>query len=160
MNLITFSVRKKDVYERIFAISAYTVRAREAMGVPSENAERMLVTADDKQFLTPFIDNSISEIFTEIIHYHSNCSVGFCKDEKDEDEDYYIFNLRTPANYAVSNQNKLEQRVRSFVANRTLQSWYSYINPNEASIIALNAQNDLATLQALLTHRSKPSNSL
>lgn len=156
MNLITFSITRKTVHERLFVTSANLVRVREAMGIPPEVCERLLITDDNKELIAPLLEDSISEIFTEIVRYHSNCTVGFFKDEKDKNEDYYIFNLRAPVNYPTSNQKKLEQRVQNFVNNRILQSWYTNIKPDEASTFALNAQNDIAVLQAMLAQRSSP----
>ena len=44
MNTTRFAITKESLCKRIFAASAYMVRARESMGVPPAVGERMLIT--------------------------------------------------------------------------------------------------------------------
>ena len=46
--------------------------------------------------------------------------------------------------------------VESYIANRTLQNWYTDIKPDEASISAAKAQNDVMTIHTMLTQRTRP----
>lgn len=154
MNEIIFIITREDIYKRIFASSAYTSRAREAMGVPQSIVERMLLTPDDKEIIVPMIENSVNEIFTDISRYHQESSVTFTNAE---DTERYLFNITTPENYPSENGEKLRQSVESYIANRTLQNWYTDIKPDEAAIIAAKTQNDAANIRMLLIQRRKPS---
>ena len=154
MNTIRIVITKEDIYGRLFATSAYTARAREAMGVPQSIVERMLLTPDDKEIIVPMIENSVNEIFTDISRYHQESSVTFTNAE---DTERYLFNINTPDNYPSENGEKLRQSVESYIVNRTLQNWYTDIKPDEAAIIAAKTQNDAANIRMLLIQRRKPS---
>ena len=153
---VTFVITKEKVYRQIFATSAHTTRAREAIGLPQEITERMLLTADNKHIIAPLIDNSINDVYAEIVRYHPDCSVNFTRNG--EGDGCYVFNMNIPSNYPTDNINQLEQRVESYIVNSTLQNWYSNVKPDEASIIATKRQNDAAIIQMLLTRRTKPLN--
>lgn len=155
MSSVIFAVTKENIHSRIFANSAYTVRAREAMGIPPAIGERMLITADDKGIINPLIDDSVNEIHSHITRYHPGSSVEF---NNDAYGGYYMFTVNTPSNYPGDNEEKLTHCAESYIVNRTLQSWYTGIKPDEAAIIATKVQNDAATMQILLTQRKKPSN--
>ena len=154
MNEIIFIITREDIYKRIFASSAYTARAREAMGVPQSIVERMLLTPDDKEIIVPMIENSVNEVLTDISRYHQESSVTFTNAE---DTERYLFNINTPDNYPSENGEKLRQSVESYIVNRTLQNWYTDIKPDEAAIIAAKTQNDAANIRMLLIQRRKPS---
>lgn len=154
MSQTTFQIDIQNIYKHIFATSAYTARARQAMGIPQEITERMLLTADDKEIISPLIENSVNEIFTDIERYHPGSSVTFGQDGADE---VYTFNIDTPTNYPAGNGERLGRSIVSYIANRTLQSWYTDIKPDEAGIASTKAQNDAALIQMLLTQRAKPS---
>ncbi|MBO5865143.1 MAG: hypothetical protein J6Q73_03735 [Bacteroidaceae bacterium] len=154
MSQTTFQISVENVLNRIFASSAYTARSREAMGIPAELTSRMLLTADDKNILAPLIENSVNEIFTDTARYHPGSSVTFKEDKSDG---YYAFNINTPTNYPSNNKDRLSQAVESYIANRTLQGWYTDIKPDEAAIAATKAQNDAVVIQMLLVQRHKPT---
>ena len=156
MKSVKFVITKEELYGRIFAISAYTTRAREAMGVPHNATERMILTADDKKFIDPFIADSVNEIFTHIIRYHPDSCVDFTLDEYGG---YYMFNIKVPESYPTGNEERLGKCIESYMTNHTLQNWYTGIKPDEAGINAVKTQNDAAIIQQLLTQREKPSSS-
>ncbi len=155
MNTIRFTITREDVYDKVFATSAYTARARETMGTPSGITERMLLTADDKRIIDPMIDGSVNEIAGEIARYHPGSSVGITGDG---DGAGYQFSIATPVNYPAGNADKLTGCLESYIANRTLQNWYTGIKPDEANIFAIKAQNDAMIILAMLTQRTKPTN--
>ena len=150
MTTIEFHITKEEIGKRIFATSAYTARAREAMGTPPSVTERMQATADDTALLAPIMDYSASEVFTVIVRYHPGSSMELINDG-------YLFNLKAPANYPADNGGKLRQVVESNIVNRTLQEWYTNVKPDEAAIATTKMQNDAATLHSLLTQRKKPT---
>lgn len=150
MSTLNFVITKKNIYNRIFATSAYTTRAREATGMPQSISESMLLTTDEKRIIDPLIENSINEIFSFIACYHPATSI------EDDNGGAYIFNIKAPANYPAGNEGKLTKCIENYVANRTLQDWYTCMKPDEASLVAAKTQNDITTLQSLLTQREKP----
>lgn len=154
MNTVTFLITRENIYNRIYAASAYIVRAREAMGVPAGMGERMLITADDKRAFAPLMDDSVNEIFAEIAHYHPGSHVI---STTDNDENGYRFAVRVPPNFPSANKDKLPHCIESYITDRTLQSWYTVIRPEEATVIATRTQNDAVILQTLLTQREKPA---
>ena len=156
MNTVNFVTNRNNVYNKVFATSAYTARAREKTGMPPEIIERMTITADDKLVIDPIIENCINEISTYITRYHPNSSVDFITDEH---EGHYLFNIVVPDNYPIGNEDKFEKSVENYITNRTMQEWYSIIKPDEANIPAAKAQSDILTIQTLLTQRKKPSSS-
>ena len=150
MSTLNFVITKKNIYNRIFATSAYTTRAREAIGTPPGVSGNMLLTADEKRIIDPLIENSINEIFSFIVCYHPGTSI------EDDNGEAFMFNIKAPANYPAGNEGKLTKCIESYVANRTLQDWYTCMKPDEASLVAAKTQNDITTLQSLLTQREKP----
>ena len=154
MNTIRFTITRENVYNRVFATSAYTTRAREAMGIPSGITERMLLTADDRHIIDPMIDSSVNEIAGEIVRYHPGSCIEFTKDG---DVEGYRFSINAPTNYPAGNADKLAGSIESYIANRTLQNWHISIKPDEANIAAIKAQNDAMTIQSMLTQRTKPT---
>ena len=153
MSTLNFVITKRNIYNRIFATSAYTTRAREATGMPQSISGNMLLTADEKRIIDPLIENSINEIFSFIVCYHPGTSIDYSTDDNDG---AYMFNIKTPANYPAGNEGKLAKSIESYVTNRTLQDWYTCMKPDEASLVAAKTQNDITTLQSLLTQREKP----
>ena len=153
MSTLNFVITKRNIYNRIFATSAYTTRAREATGMPQSISESMLLTTDEKRIIDPLIENSINEIFSFIACYHPATSIDYSTDDNDG---AYIFNIKAPANYPAGNEGKLAKSIESYVTNRTLQDWYTCMKPDEASLVAAKTQNDITTLQSLLTQRGKP----
>lgn len=151
MNTIKIVITKEDIYGRLFATSAYTARAREAIGTPTGITERMQLTADDKAIIDPMIDSSINEILCYISRYHPGSSV------ENNDNSEYRFCIPTPANYHTGNADKLAGSIKSYITNLTLQNWYTGIKPDEANIATAKAQNDAITIQAMLTQRAKPT---
>ena len=154
MKTVNFTITRESVDERVFATSAYTARAREAMGIPPAVSECMVVTADNKKMMDPLTDNAVNEVLTYIARYFENSSVNFTPDSSGG---CYTFNIGAPDNFPSGNGEKLQQSIGSYIANRILQSWYTGIKPDEASIIALQTQNDAATIQMLLAQREKPT---
>ena len=154
MKTVNFTITRENIDKRIFATSAYTARAREAMGIPPSVVERMVVTADDKEMVDPLTNNAINEVFAYITRYFTNSSVNFTQESP---SGYYTFNIGVPENFPSGNAEKLQQSIESYIANRILQSWYTGIKPDEASIIALQTQSDATTIQTLLTQREKPT---
>ena len=154
MKTVNFTITRENIDKRIFATSAYTARAREAMGIPPSVVERMVVTADDKEMVDPLTNNAINEVFAYITRYFTNSSVNFTPDSSGG---CYTFNIGAPDNFPSGNGEKLQQSIGSYIANRILQSWYTGIKPDEASILALQTQNDAATIQMLLAQREKPT---
>lgn len=154
MNKITFVITREELYKRIYTTSAHIVRARETMGIPSSICERMLITADEKQTVAPLVDDSVNEVIAEITLYHPGSYVDFTLNEEGGS---YNFVLRVPNNFPSGNEEKLSHCIKSYIADRTLQSWYTIIKPDEAAIIATKAQNDAVTMRMLLTQREKPS---
>ena len=150
MSTLNFVITKKNIYNRIFATSAYTTRAREATGMPQSISESMLLTTDEKRIIDPLIENSINEIFSFIACYHPATSI------EDDNGEGYMFNIKAPANYPAGNEGKLTKCIESYVTNRTLQDWYTCMKPDEASLVAAKTQNDITTLQSFLTQREKP----
>ena len=150
MNSTRFVINKESLHKRVFATSAYMVRAREAMGVPPTVGERMLITADDLKMIEPLIENSVNNIFCSIEHYHRGSTV-------EHSDTAYMFYVNTPDNYPAENGKKLKTAVESYIVNHTLQNWYTNMKPDEASIIAVQTQNDTVTIQQLLMQRTKPS---
>lgn len=151
---MTITITRAGVCGRIFAATAYTARAREAMGTPPTITERMLATADDNAILCTLIENSVNEIHSEIARYHPGSTTEFSEDESGG---HYIFNIKVPANYPTDNEKQLQQSIESNIAGRALQEWYANIKPDEAAMTAARIQNDTMTLQALLTQRIKPT---
>lgn len=151
MKTIEFEIRRESIEKRIFTTSAYTARAREAMGTPATITEMMTVTADDMPLLHTLMDDSVNEVITLVSHYHPGSNVEFLNDG-------YSFTIKTPENFPADNGSKLEQSIGSYIAGRTLQSWYTDVKPDEAAITAAKIQNDAATLHSLLTQREKPLN--
>lgn len=149
MNTTEFTITKESLYKRVFAASAYIVRSRESMGVPPGVGERMLITADDQKMIEPLIDNSVNNVFCNIERYHPGSSIEYS-------DSAYLFSINTPANFPANNEKRLKAGIESYVTNHTLQSWYTTIKPDEASIIAVQAQNDAITIQQLLMQRTKP----
>ena len=149
MNTTRFAITKENLYKRIYAASAYIVRARESLGVPAGIGERMLITADDKKIIEPFVDKSVNSVFCYIERYHPGSSVEYS-------DNSYMFSIKIPYNYPAENSKKLKTAIESYVTNHTLQSWYTSIKPDEASIIAVQTQNDAVTIQQLLMQRIKP----
>ena len=154
MKTVKFVITRANVHERILATSAYTARAREAMGIPPALAERMVITADEKERTNPLIDNAINETFAYIARYFASSNANFTQDSSGGQ---YTFNIATPDNFPSANGEILQQCIESYIANRVLQSWYASIKPDEASVIAQQAQNDATTIQTLLTQREKPT---
>ena len=154
MESMTITITRADLCDRIFAATAYTARAREAMGTPPAITERILATADDNAMLYPLIENSVNEVHSDIVRYHPGSTAEF---DEDESGGHYIFNIRLPANYPTGNGRKLQQSIGSNIADRVLQEWYASVKPDEVAMTAARIQNDTMTLQALLTQRTKPS---
>ena len=150
MNSTRFVITKESLSKRLFAASAHMVRARESMGIPPEVGERMLITADELKTVEPLIDNSINNVFCSIESYHPGSSIEYS-------DNAYIFIINTPGNYPAENGKKLKIAIESYIINHTLHSWYTGIKPDEASIIAVQTQNDATTIQQLLMQRTKPN---
>ncbi len=150
MNPTIFTITKEDLHKRVFAASAYLVRSRESMGIPPGIGERMLITADESDMIEPLIDNSINNVSCSIERYHPGSSIV-------NSGDAYQFSICTPVNYPAENGQKLKAAIENYITNHTLQNWYTAIKPDEASIIAVQAQNDTITIQQLLAQRTKPS---
>ena len=121
---MTITIRRADLCDRIFAATAYTARAREAMGTQPAITERMLATADDSAMLYPLIENSVNEVHSDIVRYHPGSTAEFGEDRSDG---HYIFNIRLPANYPTDNVSKLQQSIESNIAGRVLQEWYASV---------------------------------
>ena len=153
MKTIKFIIIKGNIHDKVFATNAYTARAREAMGIPTGIIERMQLSADDKHIIDPMIDSSVNEITSEIVRYHPRSSVEFTENENGVN---YEFNVAVPVNYPTGNADRLAMSVESYIANRTLQNWYTDIKPDEASISAAKAQNDVMTIHTMLTQRTRP----
>lgn len=151
MKTIEFKITIESIGKRIFATSAYAAHAREAMGTPATITERMTVTADDMPLLHTLMDDSVNEVITLVSHYHPGSNVEFLNDG-------YSFSIKTPENFPADNGSKLEQSIGSYIAGRTLQSWYTDVKPDEAAITATKTKNEAVTLHALLTQREKPHN--
>ena len=151
MKTIEFEIRRESIDKRIFTTSAYTARAREAMGTPPAIAERMTVTADDLPLLHPLMDDCVNEVVTIIAHYHPGSNVEFL-------DDGYRFTIKVPENFPTDNDKNLKHSIESNIACRTLQSWYTDVKPDEAAITAAKIQNEAATLHSLLTQRERPHN--
>lgn len=149
MNTSRFAITKESLCKRIFAASAYMVRARESMGVPPAVGERMLITEDEQKMIEPLIDNGVNNIFCSIERYHPGSSV------ENTDKAYTLY-VNAPSNYPAENWKKLRTAIESYIVNHTLQSWYASTKPDEASIIAVQAQNVATTIQQLLVQRTKP----
>ena len=149
MESITFVITKEDVNRHIYATSAHMTRSREAMGIPSSIGEGMLITADKHEMIGPHIRNSVNNVFCDIVRYHPGSNIEITQEG-------YKFTINTPSNYPTENGEKLKDCIGSYIANRTLQSWYTNIKPDEASITATLVQNDAATIQQLLMQRTKP----
>ena len=113
-----------------------------------------IIEADDKRAIAPLMDDSVNEIFAEIAHYHPGSHVI---STNDNDENGYRFAVRIPPNFPSANKDKLPHCIESYITDRTLQSWYTVIRPEEATVIATRTQNDAVTLQTLLTQREKPA---
>ena len=94
MTTIEFHITKEEIGKRIFATSAYTARAREAMGTPPSVTERMQATADDTALLAPIMDYSASEVFTVIVRYHPGSSMELINDG-------YLFNIINVENLLI-----------------------------------------------------------
>ena len=154
MYTINFSITREHIYNGVFATSAHTARAREAMGIPVDITGRMLLTADDKHVIAPLIDNSVNEVSCDIVRHHPGSSVEFNRNGNDGE---YLFNITVPMNYPTGNAGMLATIIGDYILNRTLQSWYTDIKPDEANAAATKAQNDAGTIQALLTQRIKPT---
>ena len=154
MSTVNFNIAIVELYRQIFATSAHTARAREAMGIPHGIIERMLLTPDDEKKITPLIDESINEVFSDIARYHPGSSSTFIQEEENG---YYHFTIDAPENYPPGNEEKLRQSALNYIVNRTLQNWYANIKPDEAGIPAAKAQNNATTMRELLTQRIKPS---
>ncbi len=154
MSTIKIVITKGNIYDRIFSTSAYTARARETLGLPDGIVERMQLTADDRHVIDPMIDSSADEIYGEITRYHPGSSVELTEYENGIN---YEFSIPVPFNYPTGNSDKLARSIESYIANRTLQNWYTGIKPDEANIAAAKAQNDAITIQTMLTQRIKPS---
>ena len=150
MSSTRFVITKESLHKRVFAASAYIVRARESMGVPPAVSERMLITADELKMIEPLIENCVNNIFCRIERYHRGSTV-------EPSDTAYMFYINTPDNYPVENGKKLKTAIESYIVNHTLQNWYTSMKPEEASIIAVQTQNDAATIQQLLVQRTKPS---
>ena len=155
MKTVKFAITREDVYKRIFTTSAYTTRAREALGIPAAVAERMLITADDKEAVDPLIDNGMNAVLADIIRYHPGSSMEFTQDEYGG---YYMFHMKAAESYPTGNEDMLEQSIISYAANRTLKDWYTNIKPDEVGTFAAKVQNDATTIHLLLTQREKPKN--
>ncbi len=151
MKTIEFKITIESIGKRVFATSAYTARAREAMGTPPAIAERMTVTADDTALLHPLMDDCVNEVVTIIEHYHPGSNVEFL-------DDGYRFTIKVPENFPTDNDKNLKHSIESNIACRTLQSWYTDVKPDEAAITATKTKNEAVTLHALLTQREKPHN--
>ena len=145
-----FLITRERLYKRIFAASAYMVRAREAMGIPPAIGERMVITEDDRKMIDPLIENSVNNVFCSIERYHRGSTVEYT-------DNSYTFYINVPNNYPAENGKKLKTAVESYIVNHTLQNWYANMKPDEASIIAAQTQNDTVTIQQLLMQRTKPS---
>ena len=150
MESITFVITKEDVNRHICATSAHMTRSREAMGIPANIGERMLVTADNKEMIEPHIRNSVNKVFCDVVRYHPGSSVEFTQDG-------FKFCINVPSNYPSETGEKLKSCIESYIANSTLQSWYTSIKPDEANIAAILVQNDAATTRQLLVQRTKPT---
>ena len=150
MKPITFVITREDVYGHILATSAHVTRSREAMGTPQSIGESMLITTDEKEMLDPHIRNSVNNVFCDIVRYHPGSNVETTQEE-------FKFTINTPSNYPDENGEKLKESIESYIANRTLQSWYTSIKPDEASIAATLVQNDAVTIIQLLMQRTKPT---
>ena len=151
MKPITFVITREDVYGHILATSAHVTRSREAMGTPTSIGESMLITTDEKEMLDPHIRNSVNNVFCDIVRYHPGSNVETTQEE-------FKFTINTPSNYPDENGEKLKESIESYIANRTLQSWYTDVKPDEAAITATKTKNEAETLHALLTQREKPHN--
>ena len=150
MKTIEFYMTREEIGERIFATSAYTARAREAMGTPPAITERMQATADDTALLNPIMDNSASQVTAFIVHYHPGSNVEYSNDE-------YRFTVQVPENYPAGNGDKLKQAIVNYIVNSTLKEWYTNVKPDEAAIMVTKTQNDAVAIEALLTQRERPT---
>ena len=153
MSAMTFTITKEDIYDRLFATSAYASRSREAMGIPSDIIERMQATADEKKIIEPLIDSSVDDAYTHIARYFPGSTSQFTGDTQNGK---YTFYIPTPTEYPSGNSDRLKRCITSFIVNRTLQAWYTDVKPDEASIAATKAQSDAANIVQLLTQRTRP----
>ena len=151
MKTIEFYMTREEIGKHIFTTSAYTARAREAMGTPHTITERMQATADDTALLAPIMDNSAREVTAFIVRYHPGSNV-------ENSNDGYRFTIQVPENYPTGNADKLKPAIENYIVNSTLKEWYTNVKPDEATITATKTQNDVVTIEALLTQRERPTN--
>lgn len=154
MSTTTIAIHKNDICEHIYMVSACTARAREAIGLPNDIIERMIVTKDEMRKISNLIDQSANDLISIITHYYPNSTM---QRKDDILGGYNIFNIETPPEYPSGNKETLRHYFESYITNRTLQKWYTDIKPDEANITATKVQNDTNNITNLLTQRTKPT---
>ena len=156
MKEITFSVRHKDIVDRIKLYTHYTGEARRNAGLPDKQAAAMQASADDATQMGDHIENALNEVGTILSRYFAQFLAGQNVKDGNEENKEYTFTIAAPELLPSTATANVEKCIENLVVRRTLQQWFVQHRPEEATLQAAEAQNAAAHLRELLTLRSRP----
>ena len=156
MKEITFSVRHKDIVDRIKLYTHYTGEARRNAGLPDKQAAAMQASADDATQMSDHIENALNEVGTILSRYFAQFLAGQNVEDGNEENKEYTFTIAAPELFPSTATANVEKCIENLVVRRTLQQWFVQHRPEEATLQAAEAQNAAGHLRELLTLRSRP----
>lgn len=157
MKDIELKLKYKSIEQRIQTYTYYTGEARKQTGLPQPLVARIQASSDDNTQLGDHIETAVAELSTIISRYLPACSACEKQDEANG-EKIIVFKLQLPALYPLATLPQIEKTMENYTVKRTLQQWFQQHQPQEAAIIAAEAQTLTLQLRDLLTLRHKPSN--
>ena len=156
MKKITFSIRHKNIADRIKLYTHYTGEARRNAGLPDKQAAAMQASADDTTQMGDHIENALDEVGTILSRYFAQFLAGQNGEDGSEENKEYTFTIAAPELFPSTATANVEKSIENFVVRRTLQHWFVQHRPEEAALQAAEAQTAMAHLRELLTLRSRP----
>lgn len=156
MKEITFSIRHKNIVDRIKLYTHYTGEARRNAGLPDKQAAAMQASADDATQMGDHIENALNETGTILSRYFAQFLAGQNGEENSEESIEYTFTIAAPELFPTSATANVEKSIENFLVHRTLQQWFVQHRPEEAALQAAEAQTAMVHLRELLTLRSRP----
>lgn len=157
MKEITFSVKHKNITDRIKLYTHYTGEARRNAGLPDKQAAAMQASADDETQMGDHIENALSEVGNILSHYFAQFLAGENEGDGNDEKKEYTFTIAAPEHFPTASTANIEKSIENYVVRRTLQQWFVQHRPEETALQAAEVQAATAQLRTLLTRRSKPS---
>lgn len=150
-----FTLRHKNVLQRIETHTYYTGEARKAAGMPLMAAAHIEACGDDKIQLTDHITTACSEISRLLSTYLAICH-SHTIDDNNNNDSITLFRLNAPTNFPIECVADIEQAIENYIVSRVMHLWIAQHKPDESVIYANEVQQQTALLRELAVMRKRP----